>query len=138
MTQTSERTETQRHNDPTDYVHTGPGALAGRYLRLFWQPVYRAQDLRPGQAMPIRLMSEDLTLYRGESGTVHTLAFRCAHRLTQLSTGWIEGDNLRCRYHGWLYDGTGQCVGQPAEPEPFCEKVRIPSYPTQEYLGLIF
>src|SRR3954468_22573977 len=84
-----------------DFVHTGPGTLAGRYLRMFWQPVYRAQDLKPGLAMPIRLMSEDLTLYRGEGGTVHTLAFRCAHRLTQLSTGWIEGENIRCRYHGW-------------------------------------
>jgi len=49
-----------------DFVHTGPGTLAGRYMRLFWQPVYRAQDLAPGQAVPIRIMSEDFTLYRGE------------------------------------------------------------------------
>src|SRR5204862_7802724 len=122
----------------TDFVHTGPGTLAGRYLRLFWQPVFRSQDVAAGRAMPIRVMSEDLTLYRGEGGGLHVLDFRCAHRGTQLSTGWVEGDTIRCRYHGWQYDGAGQCVGQPAEPAPFCEKVRIRSYPVQEYLGLIF
>ncbi|HEY3117137.1 MAG TPA: Rieske 2Fe-2S domain-containing protein [Chloroflexota bacterium] len=124
--------------DWTDCVHTGPGTLAGRYLRSFWQPVFRSQDLKPGKTMPIRVMSEDLTLYRGQSGAPHVLAFRCAHRGTQLSTGWVEGDNLRCRYHGWTYDPSGQCVQQPAEPEPFCSKVRIRSYPAQEYLGLVF
>lgn len=138
MTQTNGRSQTAARADWTDFAHTGPGTLAGRYLRLFWHPGFRSQDLKPGKAMPIRVLSEDLTLYRGETGTAHILAFRCAHRGTQLSTGWIEGDNLRCRYHGWAYDGSGQCVQQPAEPEPFCEKVRIGSYPTQEYLGLIF
>ena len=124
--------------DWTDFVHTGPGTLAGRYLRTFWQPVLRSVDLRPGKAVPIRVMSEDLTLYRGQSGATHALVFRCAHRGTQLSTGWVEGDNIRCRYHGWTYDPSGQCVQQPAEPAPFCEKVRIRAYPTQEYLGLVF
>lgn len=52
--------------------------------------------------------------------------------------GWVEGDDIRCRYHGWKYDPSGQCVEQPAELQPFCEKVRIQSYQTQEYLGLIF
>src|SRR5207302_5353628 len=80
----------------------------------------------------------DFTLYRGESGQVHLLDFRCAHRGTQLSTGWIEGDSLRCFYHGWMYDGSGQCIEQPAEPEPFCSRIKIRSYPVQEYLGLVF
>jgi 5,5'-dehydrodivanillate O-demethylase len=83
-------------------------------------------------------MHEDLTLYRGQSGAPHILSFRCAHRGTQLSTGWVEGENLRCRYHGWMYDATGQCVQQPAEVAPFCDRVRIRSYPVQEYLGLVF
>ncbi|MBM2811513.1 MAG: hypothetical protein HW416_2272 [Chloroflexi bacterium] len=103
-----------------DFAHAGPGTLAGRYMRRFWHPVYRSEDLNPGRTVPLRIMSEDLTLYRGDSGTVHALAFRCAHRGTQLSTGWVEGDTLRCFYHGWRYDGSGQCVEQPAEPEPFC------------------
>lgn len=122
----------------TDFVCTGPGTLAGRYLRMFWHPVCRSVDLRLGRAVPIRIMSEDLTLYRGQSGTTHALAFRCAHRGNQLSTGWVEGDNIRCRYHGWMYDPSGQCVQQPAEPAPFCKKVRICAYPTEEYLGLVF
>src|SRR6266516_7652178 len=120
-----------------DFVHTGPGTLAGRYLRMFWQPVHLAEDLKPGRAVPIRIMSEEFTLYRGENGP-HLLAFRCAHRGTQLSTGWVEGDEIRCFYHGWKYDGSGQCVEQPAEPEPFCQRIKIKSYPLQEYLGLIF
>ena len=121
-----------------DFVHTGPGTLGGRYMRMFWQPVYRAQDLAPGGMVPIQIMSEKFTLYRGETGTPHVVAFRCTHRGTQLSTGWVEGDSVRCRYHGWRFEGSGQCVEQPGEEESFAAKVKIPSYPTQEYLGLIF
>jgi 5,5'-dehydrodivanillate O-demethylase oxygenase subunit len=124
--------------DWTDFVHTGPDSLCGQYLRRFWQPVEASANLPPGRAKPIRLMSEDFTLYRGEDGTAHLVDFRCAHRGTQLSTGWVEGDEIRCFYHGWKYNGVGQCTEQPAEPEPFCSRIKIRSYPTQEYLGLIF
>ena len=124
--------------DYTDIVHTGPDTLAGQYLRTFWHPVWRAQDLPPGRAIPLTILSERLTLYRGEGGAPHLVAFRCAHRGTQLSTGWVEDDCLRCRYHGWKYDETGQCVEQPGEDESFAAKVRIRSYPIEEYLGLLF
>ncbi len=125
-------------DEDLELIETRPGTLAGRYLRMFWQPVYRAQDLSAGRATPIRIMSEDLTLYRGESGEPHLVAFRCAHRGTQLSTGWVEGDCIRCLYHGWKYDTTGQCVEQPGEESGFAAKIKIASYPTQEYLGLVF
>ena len=125
-------------DDSADFVHTGPGTLAGRYMRMFWHPVYLARELKPAHAMPIRIMSEDFTLYRGESGTAYAIGFRCAHRGTQLSTGWVEGDFIRCFYHGWKYDGAGQCVEQPAENPSFSSKVKIRRYPTEEYLGLIF
>jgi len=121
-----------------DFVHTGPVTLAGRYLRRFWHPVYVARELDAGQAVPIRVMGEDFTLYRGESGKAHVLAQRCAHRGAQLSIGWVEGDQIRCRFHGWAYDATGHCTEQPAEPEPFCEKITIAAYPTEEHLGLVF
>ena len=121
-----------------DFVHTGPDDLAGKYLRLFWQPVFCSHELAPGRAMPVRILGEDLTLYRGDTGSPHVIGFRCAHRRTQLSVGWVEGDCLRCFYHGWKYDGSGQCVEQPAEPKPFADKIQIPSYPVTEYLGLIF
>ncbi|HLH24241.1 MAG TPA: Rieske 2Fe-2S domain-containing protein [Chloroflexota bacterium] len=134
-------TEPASRYTPADYQafqHTGPGTLAGRYLRRFWQPVYSGWQLKPGHAVPLRVMSEDFTLYRAEDGCPHVVAFRCAHRGTQLSTGWVEGDCIRCFYHGWKYDATGQCVEMPAEDPSFPPKVKIPSYPTAEYLGTIF
>ena len=97
-----------------DLVLTGPGTLAGTYLRRFWLPIHRAEELAPGEAKPIEIMSQKFTLYRGETGTPHVVGFRCPHRGTQLSTGWVEGDCLRCIYHGWLFDGAGQCTEQPA------------------------
>jgi 5,5'-dehydrodivanillate O-demethylase oxygenase subunit len=122
----------------SDFVHTDPGTLAGRFMRMFWQPIYRSQDLAVAKAVPVKIMGEDFTLYRGESGQAHLLAPRCAHRGTQLSVGRVEGDCIRCFYHGWKYDGSGQCVEQPAEEVSFAGKIRIRSYPTEEYLGLVF
>jgi 5,5'-dehydrodivanillate O-demethylase len=124
--------------DFSEMVHTGPGTLAGRYLRMFWQPVCCSYELPVGRALPIRIMGEDFTLYRGDSGIPYLLGPRCAHRGTQLSAGWVEGECIRCFYHGWKYDGTGQCVEQPAEDHAFAEKVRVPGYPVKEYIGLIF
>src|SRR5439155_12819793 len=122
----------------TDFAHIGPGTLAGRYLRRFWHPVARAEDLPAGGTKPLRVLGEGYTLYRGEGGIPHVVAPRCAHRGTQLSTGWVEGDCLRCFYHGWKYDASGQCVEQPAEDGSFAAKVKIRGYPTEEYLGLVF
>src|SRR5581483_775735 len=121
-----------------EFWRTGPGTLAGRYLRRFWIPIHRSEDLIAGRAKPVRIAGEDFTLYRGEGGDAHAVAFRCAHRGTQLSTGWVEGDQIRCFYHGWKYGPDGQCTEQPAEPEPFCGRIRIRSYPAQDYLGLVF
>jgi 5,5'-dehydrodivanillate O-demethylase len=128
---------TQTHME-IDFVHTGPGTLAGRYMRMFWHPVFRAEDLPASRAFPIRVMGEDFTLYRGETGIPHVIGPRCAHRRTQLSVGWVEGDCIRCLYHGWKYDGAGQCIETPGEADGFARSVRVPSYPTREYLGLVF
>src|SRR6185436_6367596 len=110
-----------------DFVHAGPGTLAGRFLRSFWQPVRCSYELGAGKALPVRIMNENLTLYRGQSGKAYMVADRCAHRGTQLSVGWIEDECIRCFYHGWKYDGTGQCVEQPAEDEAFAKKIKIRS-----------
>lgn len=124
--------------DFSEVVQTGPGTLAGRFLRMFWQPVCCSYELAAGRPLPIRILGEDFTLYRGESGDPHLVGPRCAHRGTQLSVGWIEGECIRCFYHGWKYDGSGQCVEQPAEGESFTDKIRIPGYPVKEYIGLVF
>jgi 5,5'-dehydrodivanillate O-demethylase oxygenase subunit len=121
-----------------DPLHTGPGTLAGRYLRGFWQPIFRTRDLKAGAAVPIRVMSEELTLFRGAGGKAHIVESSCAHRGGLLSLGWVEEDCLRCSYHGWKYDATGQCIEQPAEEASFTRKMRIRSCPAEEYLGLIF
>jgi 5,5'-dehydrodivanillate O-demethylase len=121
-----------------DFTAIGPGTPAGRFLRAFWQPVYLADQLLPGKAVPLRILGEDFTLYRGECGTAHVVGPECAHRGLALSVGRIEGDCISCFYHGWKYDGSGQCIEQPAEIKSFADKVKIPAYPVREYLGLIF
>ncbi|HZH83684.1 MAG TPA: Rieske 2Fe-2S domain-containing protein [Phototrophicaceae bacterium] len=121
-----------------ELVSTGPGTLAGRFMRRFWHPVYRAEELLARQAKPIEIMGERFTLYRGEDGNPYVTEFRCPHRGTQLSAGWVEGDSIRCMYHGWLFDSAGQCIEQPAEARSFAAKIRIRRFPAREYLGLIF
>ena len=121
-----------------DLEQVGPGTPAGRYLRLFWQPIIRVRDLPPGRAQPIEVLGEKFTAYRSEDGVPYVVAYFCPHRRAPLSLGWVEGDTLRCRYHGWRYDCTGQCVEQPNEDNPFCDKVKMPSYPVRDYAGLVF
>lgn len=138
-TGTAARKAPQKFDFAGIVTRTGPGTLAGAYMRRFWQPVWRAEDLPKGAALPVRIMGEDFTLYRGESGAAHAVAHRCAHRRTMLSAGFVEGDCIRCLYHGWKYDAAGQCVEQPAElDEQFAANVRIRACPTHEHIGLIF
>jgi 5,5'-dehydrodivanillate O-demethylase oxygenase subunit len=124
--------------DYDDIVRTGPGTLAGRYLRRTWQPVYHGADIGQGRAKPLRILGETLALYRGASGSLHLVDGLCPHRGTRLSSGSVEGEAIRCFYHGWKFDAAGQCVEQPAEESRFCAKVRIRSFPVREYLGLVF
>jgi 5,5'-dehydrodivanillate O-demethylase len=117
---------------------TSRDTLAGQLLRRFWQPVALSKDVETGTAKPIKILNEELTLYRGESGRPYLIGGKCAHRLTLLHTGWVQGDEIRCVYHGWKYDGTGQCVQRPAEKDTGQPDVKIDGYPLHEYCGLIF
>jgi len=121
-----------------DLVSTVPGTPAGNYLRRFWNPIYHSVDLKAGRPVPLRIMSENFTLYRGDSGEPHLVAARCPHRGTQLSAGRVEGDALRCFYHGWKFESDGRCSEQPADESRFCDRVSIRTWPVQEHLGLIF
>ena len=121
-----------------DLARTGPGTPMGRFMRRFWMPVMRAEDLPSGEAKPIRVMSEDFAIYRGESGEAQIIDYRCPHRGAMMHLGWVEGNDIRCVYHGWKFDCTGQCNEQPAEEAGFARKVRIGAYPTREFMGLIF
>ncbi|HVV92171.1 MAG TPA: Rieske 2Fe-2S domain-containing protein [Hyphomicrobiales bacterium] len=115
-----------------------PDAAAGRYLRRFWQPVECAASLPPGKARPLSILGEEFTLFRGADGAPQVVQARCPHRGTRLSTGWVEGDTLRCFYHGWRFAADGRCVEQPAEDPRAAPRISIRSYPTREYAGLIF
>ena len=119
-----------------DFVHTGPGTLAGRYLRMFWQPICCSYELAAGQALPVRIMGDDFTLYRGDSGTPYLVGPRCAHRGTRLSVGSVEGECIRCFYHGWKYDGSGQCNEQPAEEQSFAARSAFPAIRCKNTSGL--
>ena len=121
-----------------DIACTRPGTPGGRFMRQFWLAVHRSEDLPAGHAKPLRIMSEDYTLYRGESGKAQVFAYRCPHRGAQLHLGWVEGDAIRCLYHGWKFEPSGQCIEQPAEAPDFARKVKAPSFPTREHMGLVF
>jgi len=118
------------------FVETKPGTLGGRYLRQFWHPVLRSVDLPAGRAKPVRLMSEDYTLYRGEGGKAHLTVHRCPHRKVALSVGYVEEDSIRCMYHGWKFGADGRCTERPAEGGT--GSIAIETYPVEEFLGLIY
>ena len=100
-------------------TQTASDTLMGQLLRRFWHPIAISAQLAPGSARALRILSEDLTLYRGESGTPYLVGGRCAHRCTILHTGWVQDEQIRCMYHGWRYDG--------AAAAPRCRPSRIPS-----------
>jgi 5,5'-dehydrodivanillate O-demethylase oxygenase subunit len=119
-------------------TETSSGSQMGTLLRRFWHPLALSVNVASGKAKAVRLLGEDLTLYRGNSGRPYLVAGRCAHRLTLLHTGWVEGERIRCMYHGWQYDGDGQCVDRPAEKRGGEARIQIKSYPVHEYCGIIF
>lgn len=119
-------------------TETSDGTAMGELLRRFWQPVAISSDVGPGRAKLIRVLGEELVLYRGESGAPYIVGSQCAHRRTLLHSGWIEGETIRCMYHGWRYDNTGQCVEMPAEDPAYAAKIKIPGYTARDYCGVVF
>lgn len=110
----------------------------GKLLRKFWQPIELSEKVELNAAVPVKVLGEELTLYRGASGALHLVGGRCAHRRTLLHTGWVVGEEIRCIYHGWQYDRTGACVNRPAEKDTGMPRTQIPGYPVREYQGLVF
>jgi len=138
VTQTRSKLSDEQRARLTRLTESGPQTLGGKLLRKSWQPAALSGDVPVGRAKAVRLLGEDLTLYRGHSGKVHLVAGECAHRRTRLHTGWIEGDEIRCMYHGWKFDAEGRCTERPAEKRSHDSGIRIASYPVHEYCGVVF
>jgi phthalate 4,5-dioxygenase len=120
---------------------TGPDTPGGALMRCYWHPVALVDDLPPGGApIPVKILGEELVLFRDESGRPGLLGLYCSHRCADLSYGRIEDGGLRCLYHGWLYDISGRCLEQPAEPlnSRYKDEIRHPAYPLIERAGLVF
>jgi phthalate 4,5-dioxygenase oxygenase subunit len=120
-------------------TQTSPGTPGGELMRRYWQPVAVARQLKPGEPLPVKLLGEDLVLFRAEDGQIGLLDRRCPHRGADLSYGRIEDGGLRCLYHGWLFAANGQCISQPCEPakRAFPDRIQQVSYPCRQAGGLI-
>src|SRR5438309_628060 len=120
-------------------TRVGPGTPAGELLRRYWHPVAIAKELTDKQPTKfIRILGEDLVLFKDKSGNVGLIQDHCAHRGASLLYGRVEERGISCAYHGWLYDTAGNCLETPAEPadSKFHLTVKIKAYPVQHWLGL--
>src|SRR5262249_45739756 len=124
---------------PGDLVRVGIGTPGGEWLRRYWLPLSRDEDLLDIPCA-IRILGEDLVLFRDPNGRPGLLGQYCPHRGTSLEYGDVEDGGIRCPYHGWLFDVRGQCLEQPAEPKDstFYRRVRHLAYPVREQGGLVF
>ena len=123
-------------------TQVGPGTPMGELFRRYWHPIAATGELVERPTKSIRLLGEDLVLYKDRSGTYGLIDALCPHRRVDLSYGIPEENGLRCMYHGWMFNETGQCVEQPFEetvhPDGrFKEKVKTKAYPVQELGGVL-
>jgi phenylpropionate dioxygenase-like ring-hydroxylating dioxygenase large terminal subunit len=118
-------------------VRVGPGTLGGNYLRCFWWPVALADEVKD-IPVPVKVLGEELVLFRDLSGELALLGAYCSHRRASLEYGIIQADGIRCAYHGWCYDRRGRVVDRPAEPIKTAPNIQHPWYPARELGGFIF
>jgi 5,5'-dehydrodivanillate O-demethylase len=124
-------------------TRVGPGTPMGELLRRYWMPIAGVSEFEKRHTKPIRLLGEDLVLYKDLSGTFGLIDRHCPHRRADLSYGIAEKNGLRCNYHGWAFDAAGQCVEQPFEDTAFPEKnikcsIKTRSYPVELKAGLVW
>ena len=124
-------------------TQVGPGTPMGELMRRYWMPIAAVSEFDDKSIKPVRLMGEELTLYKDLGGSYGLVDRQCPHRRADTSYGFVEQCGLRCNYHGWLFDETGRCTEQPYEdvaaPEArFKDKVRIKAYPVEARAGLLW
>jgi phenylpropionate dioxygenase-like ring-hydroxylating dioxygenase large terminal subunit len=122
-----------------ELTHIGPGTPCGEYFRRYWQPICFSDDLH-NLPLRVRILGEDLVVFRDFRGQVGLLELHCPHRGTSLEYGLISDRGIRCCYHGWLFDVDGTILETPGEPTDSTLKDRLchGAYPTHEYNGIVF
>ncbi len=120
-------------------THVGPGTPMGELFRRYWLPIGVSADLTNKPTL-IRVLGEDLVLFRDGTGKVGLLGALCSHRRANLALGTCTGRGLQCRYHGWTYDTAGRVVHTPGEPPETSPKDQVEHlcYPVEELGGLVF
>ncbi len=131
--------QNQVPNEDEELTHVGPGTPGGEYLRRFWHPIAHAPDLKD-LPLAVRVLGEDLVLFRDKSGQFGLLERHCSHRGTSLEYGKIEEHGIRCCYHSWLFDVDGRILETPNEPADSTLKDRLchGAYPLHVYGDMIF
>jgi 5,5'-dehydrodivanillate O-demethylase len=121
-------------------TRVGPGTPMGGLLRRYWYPIAASEELQTAWTKRVRLLGEDLVLFRDRGGKYGLIAEHCPHRRASLAYGIPELDGIRCPYHGWKFDASGQCLEMPNEPADttFAERTRTPAYPVEELGGMLF
>ena len=122
-------------------TRTAPGTAAGALLRRYWQPAALVDELAGNRPVkPVRLMGEDLVIFKDDKGRYGLIGRHCPHRGTDLAYGRLEDGGLRCAFHGWLFDVNGKCLQTPAEPDNsnLCANIKQKSYPVVEKSGILF
>jgi len=124
-------------------TQVGPGTPMGEVLRRHWHPIAGVDELERDPIKPVRLMGEDLVLFKDLGGQYGLIDRQCAHRRADLSYGFVEANGIRCNYHGWQYDANGACVAQPFEEQvdPAARlkcKVRLKAYAVRPKAGLLW
>ena len=124
-------------------AETDAGTPMGTLMRCYWHPISSVYEMNRRSTKSIRVMGEDLVLYKDLSGNYGLIDKHCPHRRADMSFGYTETCGLRCSYHGWLYDQTGACIEQPFEDtvDPnsnFKNKIKIKAYPVEAKGGLLW
>ncbi|WP_080835672.1 Rieske 2Fe-2S domain-containing protein [Cohnella massiliensis] len=120
---------------------TNAGTPLGELFRRYWIPVVNSKEIAPdGKPLKIRLLGEDLLVFRDTNGDVGLVDEKCPHRRTSLALGLNADCGLTCIYHGWKFDTKGNCVDLPSEPKDSKMKagVRLRSYATREQNGIVW
>ena len=121
-------------------TRVGAGTPMGELMRRYWIPIRAYAQLLEEDVLPVRVLGEDLVLFRTLKGEMGLVGDRCPHRLSKLEYGFPDDCGIRCCYHGWMFSPSGQCIDMPMEAadNTFKDRIKITGYPVKELGGLVW